>query len=85
MSDMLKTLAIEVTQHIDKETLEELARQAAEAKEKKMWIIILCIALAAELIFVVGFPKIQKKYQDRKAADDLRKAERKRIQSKRKR
>lgn len=84
MFDTLNTLAITVEEHIDKETVEELARQAAEQKEKTMWIIILCIALAAELIFAFVFPKFIKKIQARKDAENLRKAERKRIQSKRK-
>ncbi len=84
MFDTIKTLAIEVEQHIDSQVAQELARQEAENKEKIVWIIVLCIILAAELIFAFVFPKFMKKIQARKDAENLRKAERKRIQSKRK-
>lgn len=81
---MLKTLAIGVEQYMDKQTAMELAKQEAEAKQKTMWIIILCVILAVEIGCALLIPKIMKKYNERKAADELRKAERKRIQSKRK-
>lgn len=84
MFEMLNKLAINVDQYVDRQTAEELARQAAEEKEKIVWIIILCVALAVELILAFILPKCLKKFQEHKDAENLRKAERKRIQSKRK-
>ncbi|MBP3938801.1 MAG: hypothetical protein IK955_05275 [Clostridia bacterium] len=84
MFEMLNKLAINVEQYVDRQTAEDIARQAAENKEKMIWIIILCVALAAELILAFILPKFLKKFQERKDAENLRKAERKRIQSKRK-
>lgn len=84
MFETLNTLAITVQENIDKDIADELARQAAEEKEKMIWIIILCVVLVAELIFAFFFPKFIKKIKARKDEENLRKAERKRIQSKRK-
>lgn len=84
MFEMLNKLAINVEQYVDRQTAEDIARQAAENKEKMIWIIILCVALVAELILAFILPKFLKKFQERKDAENLRKAERKRIQSKRK-
>lgn len=84
MSDMLKTLAIEVESYVDVQTIEEMERLAAEAREKKMWIIILLVILAAELVFALVFPKYHKRFQAQREEKERIRAERKRIQSKRK-
>lgn len=83
MHEMLKTLAIGVESQVSQQEIDELARQAQEAQDKKIWIIILCVFLAIEIIAAVVLPKYIKKYNERKAEKDFRKAERKRIQSKR--
>lgn len=84
MFETLKALAIGVESQITAEEAEVAARLAQEAKDKTMWIILLVVFLAAELIFASVFPKCLKKYKEKKAKEAEEKARRKAIQSKRK-
>ncbi len=83
MFEMLKTLAIGVESQISQQEVDELARQAQEAQDKKLWIILLCIFLVVEIIAAVVLPKYIKQYNERKSEKEFKKAERKRIQSNR--
>ena len=84
MIENLKTLAIEVVQSVDRQSLLEMEKQAQEAAEKKMWMIILIGSLVIELALALLLPKAKKKFEAQKAEKERIKAERKRIQSKRK-
>lgn len=83
MFGKLNTLAIEVTETISQSELDAMAKQAAEAKEKTFWFLFLVLFLIAEIAFAVFFPKYLEKRQVKKDAEAMRKAERKRIQSQR--
>lgn len=83
MFEMFKTLAISVEAPLAQQEAEALARQAQEAQERTLWIILLCICLVAEILIALVLPKMIKKHKAKKEAKEFRKAERKRIQSKR--
>ena len=59
---------------------EEVAREAQELQDKKIWLAILITLLAAEIIFAVVYPKIKAK-RKAKAAET---AQRKKKHSKKK-
>ncbi len=59
---------------------EEIAREAQELQEKKIWLVVLIVLLIAEIVFAVAYPKIKAK----RKAKSTQKAERKRIQTKKK-
>lgn len=83
MFEMFKTLAISVEAPLAQQEAEALARQAQEAQERTLWIILLCICLVAEILIALVLPKMIKKHKAKKEEKEFRKAERKRIQSKR--
>ncbi len=81
MYDFLRILAIAVDSSVDANAA-TLAEKAAQ--ERTVWIILLVAILVIEVVFAVAFPKILKNLKVKKEAKSQKKAERKRIQSKRK-
>ena len=80
MYNFLRTLAISVESTIDQDAI--LAEQAA--KERITWIVLIAVSLVIAVALSLALPKIVKNLKAKKKARLQKKAERKRIQSKRK-
>lgn len=72
MSDFFNMLAIGVTDSSSGLTAEQIAQQAQEAQDKKIWLAILIVLLVVELFVAVGVPKIKKNRAEKKARQQAR-------------
>lgn len=76
MFERLRTLAISVESTV--------VPEAAAAGDKTFWIILIAALIVVTIVLAVVCTKFIKKYKVKREAKKLNKAERKRIQSKRK-
>ena len=72
MSEFFNMLAIGVTDSSSGLTAEQIAQQAQELQDKKIWLAILVALLVIELIVAVGIPKYKKKKAEKKARQQAR-------------
>ncbi len=72
MFNLINLLAITAEGQAPYVSPEELAEQAKNVQDKKIWLVILIVLLAAEIIFAVIYPKIKA----RRAAEKEKRARR---------
>lgn len=67
MSEFFNMLAIGVTDSSSGLSAEQIAQQAQELQDKKLWLAILIVLLVIELIVAVGIPRYKKNKAEKKA------------------